>query len=145
MKDKVLRSVAIFGLFFMLAIVGAKAQSPARGEVNIPFDFVAGKAKLKAGTYTIRRVSERTISVSSKDRKSAVIVNVPLTVDARDSGSTERVVFNRYGDSYFLSEIWLNAERGRQLFTTGEETRVAREFKMLKATPKRVDVAILKN
>jgi hypothetical protein len=135
----------MFGLFFMLAVVGIQAQSPAKGEVNIPFDFVAGKAKLKAGTYTIRRVSERTISLNNKDRKTVVIVNAALTVDATNSGSAERVVFNRYGDSYFLSEIWLSADRGRLLFATGEETRVAREFKTIKATPRRIDVAMLKN
>jgi hypothetical protein len=143
MKSRILRSMSIFGLFFMLAGAGIQAQGQRSAEVNIPFDFAAGKAKLKAGRYTIKRTSDRTISLRNGDGETKAILHTPLTLSARNSEAGERLVFKRYGERYFLSEVWLRVDSGRQLFATGEESRVAREFKMNKSTPKRVDVALV--
>jgi hypothetical protein len=53
-------------------------------------------------------------------------------------------VFNQYGDQYFLSQVWVNAENGRQLFTSGAEKRAAEEYRLAHngEKPKRVEVAV---
>ena len=144
MKNNIIRSTAILGLFFMLAIASVNAQTPSRIEVNIPFDFSAGKTTLKAGAYSIKRTSANLLAFRSADGKTTALVNAPLTIGARDSKAGERLVFNQYGDQYFLSQVWLSVDTGRQLFTTGAETKVAREYKLANnnAKPRRVEVAM---
>ena len=144
MKNHVTRSIAILGLFFMLAIAGVQAQTPSRVEVNIPFDFSAGKATLKAGTYSIRRTSANALAIRSFDGKTTALINAPLTLGSRDSKRGERLVFNQYGNQYFLSQVWLSVDTGRQLFISGAETKAAREYRLANkdAKPQRVEIAM---
>ena len=144
MKNNIMRSTAILGLFFMLAVASVNAQIPSRVEVTIPFDFSAGKTTLKAGVYSIKRTSANMLAFRSADGKTLALVNAPLTIGARDSKAGERLVFNQYGDQYFLSQVWLSVDTGRQLFTSGAETKVSREYKLANnnAKPRRVEVAM---
>jgi hypothetical protein len=146
MKTQILRSTAILGLFFVLAIASGNAQTPSRAEVTIPFDFSAGKANLKAGSYRIYRLSGRAISIRSADGETAAIVSAPLAIGSRDFNAGERLVFNKYGDRYFLSQVWLSVDNGRQLFLSGAETKAAREYKLAAKNGKteRVDLALRK-
>ncbi len=143
MKKQIIRNTAILGLFFMLAIASVKAQTPSRVEVTIPFDFSAGKANLKAGTYSIKRTSETMLTIRSVDGKTTALINAPLTIGSRDSKPGERLVFNQYGERYFLSQVWLTVDTGRQLFTSGLETKVARDYRLANnnAKPQRVEIA----
>jgi len=144
MKTQIFRSTAILGLFFVLAIASVNAQTPSRAEVNIPFDFAAGKANLKAGSYRVYRLSGSAISIRSADGQTAAIVSAPLAIDSREFKAGERLVFNKYGDRYFLSQVWLSVETGRQLFMSGVETKAAREYKLVAKNGKteRVEVAL---
>jgi len=144
MKNQIVRSIEILGLFFVLAIANAQAQTPTRVEVNIPFDFAAGKATFKAGVYSIKRASGNAWVNRSVDDKTTALVAAPLTIGSRDSRGGERLVFNKYGDQYFLSQVWLSVESGRQLFTSGAEARAAREFRLAhnNAKPERVEIAV---
>jgi hypothetical protein len=139
-----MRSIAILGLFFMLAIASVNAQTSSRVEVNIPFDFSAGKATLKAGSYSIKRTSGNLLAIRSADGKTTALVNAPLSVGSRESKAGERLVFNQYGDQYFLSQVWLSVDSGRQIFTSGAEAKVAREYKLANnnAKPRRVEIAM---
>ena len=143
MKTQISRSTTILGLFFMLSIASISAQTP-RVEVNIPFDFSAGKATLKAGSYTVKKISENTIAIRTADGKTTAFVNAPLAIGLRDSKAGERLVFNKYGEQYFLAQVWLSVETGRQLFTTSTETKAAREYRLAhkNAKPGRVEVAL---
>lgn len=146
MKTQILRSTAILGVFFMLAIANVNAQTPSRIEVNIPFAFSAGKATLQAGRYTIKKISANAIAVRSADGETTALVNAPLTTSSRDSKAGERLVFNKYGEQYFLAQVWLTVEAGRQLFTTDAETKAAHEYRLAHkdAKPERVEVALRK-
>lgn len=143
MKNQILKSTAILGLFFMLAMTSVSAQAPGRIEVQIPFDFAAGKATFKAGSYSIKRVSDNSLAIRSADGKTNGIVAAPVAIGSRDSKAGERIVFNQYGDQYFLSQVWLSAETGRQLFTSGTEARVAVDYKLAhnNKKPQRVEIA----
>ena len=143
MKNQMLRTTAILGLFFMLAMTSVQAQTPSRVEVKIPFDFAAGKTLFKSGTYSIKRVSDSTLAIRSIDGKTTNLVSAPLTIGSRNSKAGERLVFNQYGTEYFLSQVWLSVDSGRQLFTSGSEVKAAREYKLANnnAKPQRVEVA----
>lgn len=117
MKNKIYTVIAIFGIFFGLAVANAQAQAPSKVEVNIPFQFSAGKTTLPAGVYTIKRMSGDNVMLRSVDRQSSVILNAPVTENSTNPNAVERIVFDRYGEQFALSQIWLTADTGRQVWT----------------------------
>lgn len=142
MKNRALTTMAVMGLFLTLAIANVSAQTPTGAEVNIPFDFVAGTANLKAGTYTVTRNSGNALKIRSTDGKNTVLIQAPLTIGARDFKSGERLVFNRYGNEYFLNQVWLSVDRGRQLLPSKAEAKAARELARRNEKPGRLDIAV---
>jgi len=146
MKNRATSMLALAGLFLVLAVAKVPGQTPTKVVVNVPFDFMAGKANLKAGTYSIRRLNGNALSIRSADGRTSAIVNAPLTIGSRDFKAGERLVFNRYGTEYFLSQVWLSVDSGRQLHTTGKEEKTATEFRITHngAKPERVEVATTK-
>ena len=116
MKNQVYRVITLFGIFLGLAVAGVQGQAPSRVEVDIPFEFSAGKATLKPGVYTIKRLSGNNLMLRRSDGKSTVILNAPLNLNSSDPNAVERLVFNKYGEQYSLSQIWLTADTGRELF-----------------------------
>lgn len=137
-----LKNIAFLGLFMILATVSIQAQS--RGEVSIPFDFYAGSKKMKAGAYVVKPMTGNMLAIRKADGKVTALVNAPLTIGERDSKAGQRLVFNKYGDQFFLSQVWLRVDTGRQLFPSKEETKAAREYDLAHQTakPERRDIAI---
>ena len=115
MNNKTYRIVAILGIFLAFAVTGY-AQAPSKVEVNIPFEFSAGKTTLPAGIYSIKRMSGNNVTLRSKDGHSSVILNAPVTDTSSDPNAVERIVFEKYGDQYALSQIWLTANTGREIW-----------------------------
>ena len=115
MKQQIFKLTAIFAIFLGLAVVGVQAQASSKVEVNIPFEFSAGKTTLQPGVYSIKRMSGNYLTLRSVDGKSAVILNAPLNLTSSDPNAVERLVFNKYGDQYALAQIWLTADTGREL------------------------------
>ena len=142
MKNRVTTIIAVVGVFLTLAVVSVSAQTPTGAEVSIPFDFSAGKASLKAGTYIISRSSDKVLKIRDAKEKRTILVNAPLTIGSRDFQGGERLVFNRYGNDYFLTQVWLTADEGRQLFPSKAETTAAGELVKRDVKPERVEIAV---
>ena len=125
MKNQTYRLVAILGIFLGFAVVSVRAQAPSKVEVNIPFEFSAGKTTLPAGTYSIKRLSGDNVTLRSEDGKSSVILKAPITTNSSNPNAVERIVFERYGDQFALAQIWLTADTGRQVWTNkkGEKSQ----------------------
>ena len=113
MKNQIYTAIAIFAIFLGFA-VAVEAQTASRVEVQIPFQFSAGKKTLKPGAYTIKRMTANLVQLKNADGD-AVIVNAPVNLSSTDSEATERLVFNKYGHEYFLAQIWLSADSGREV------------------------------
>ena len=126
MKNKIYSVIAIFGMFLGLAMVNAQGQAPSKVKVEIPFEFAAGKTTLPAGVYTIRRMSGELVRLSSEDGKSGVILNAPVTNTSNNPNAIERLVFSKQGEHYFLSQIWLTATSGRQVWMGREAEKSER-------------------
>ena len=116
MKKQTYRLVAILGIFLGFAVASVHAQAPSKVEVNIPFEFSAGKTTLQAGVYSIKRMSGNNVIVRSEDGKSSVILNAPITNTSSDPNAVERLVFEKHGEQYALAQIWLTADTGRQVW-----------------------------
>ena len=89
-------------LLLLISVPSTYAQATI--EVTVPFNFMIGKAEMPAGTYTINRLSSSAIEIKgSTTKKSAV--SIVWSEGASASDSAAKLVFNRYGDSYFLSQV----------------------------------------
>jgi hypothetical protein len=113
----------ILAVIAVLGIGSAFGQAPLRFEV--PFDFTAGTEHLKAGTYEVTLANQSTPIIRSVEKKSAIFVMAPATASGKYT-DTGKLVFNRYGDSYFLSQIWgAGRDRGHVLNKSGLEKEIA--------------------
>jgi len=116
MKNKIYRVIAIFGMFLGFAVVNAQAQAPSKVRVEIPFEFSAGNRTLQPGVYNIKRMSGQLVTLRSEDGKSAVTLNAPVNLNSSDPNAVERLVFSKQGEQYSLSQIWLTADSGREVW-----------------------------
>lgn len=82
----------------------ASAQSPTMvAEVTIPFAFQTPIQTLPAGKYQIDRESGAMILLKGHDKSGFVEIHSATKSRAADHGY---LVFDRYGDKYFLHQIW---------------------------------------
>ena len=132
MRKKVLQAVATisFVVAIGMAMVGsAHAQSLADPiRVNIPFDFQVADTKLPAGEYYVRRLpqtaSDSVVMVSSV-REGHRAVRLTNAVNTLSPKSKATLLFHRYGDQYFLFQVWpAGGETGRALPRSRSEREV---------------------
>jgi hypothetical protein len=130
MKKRALGVIAMLALWFALSGTG-HADPYAKINVNIPFDFFVGKAKLSAGRYTVERPIQDVLWISSIDGRSSVIT---LTTDGRSGKmpSKAMLVFHQYGEMYFLSQFWEESSSvPYQLPKSHAEHRLEKRAKLL--------------
>ena len=97
---KQITALALFSIAGFVSIGQAMAQDHAV-QATIPFEFRAGDKVLPAGTYTIATGTANTIVITTHDQPAVVTA---VLRDARESRRQE-LVFDQYGDRYFLREI----------------------------------------
>jgi len=99
---KRISAIALLAIASMAACTGAIGQQPAI-KANIPFDFTVGNNWMPAGEYTITSPQRGFVQIRSADlAKTATIVSTQ-SYDESNSGS--KLVFDRYGDQYFLHRV----------------------------------------
>lgn len=115
MKTQVV-SIATLVCVVLLGTVAVTAQSTTTSEpflrANIPFAFVAGGVQLPAGEYRVYHPGNPYIVVIENNDGTARATTYvrPSVIDAGENST--KLLFNRYGDQYFLAEIW--TERDQQ-------------------------------
>jgi len=103
----------------------ALAQSTALS-VSIPFDFHVGSKTMPAGTYIVNRQGEA-IQISDAKGHTAFVISTAVPNPA--STLDNQLVFNRYGDDCYLSEVrWLGYSNGRGLMKSTKEVELAKAF-----------------
>lgn len=109
-------------LLTLTAVADAGAQTTL--VVNIPFDFTVCRQQLPAGKYSLQPITSAsglTVLVKSEDNRSAEIV-CTHAVQSAERPARGKLIFNRYGDQYFLSEMWFPGEKiGNQLVKSERE------------------------
>lgn len=103
-----------YGALLILAmalIVGApmiQAQSKARARANVPFDFTLDQKAMPASTYEVSSLSEKVLAVRNLNSGESRLVIEAMQVEASPNAGTPhaKLVFRKYGDQYFLAEIW---------------------------------------
>ena len=105
------------------------AQLTGTMEADIPFQFHAGNTKLPAGKYLIRMLDDSNltlIELSKPDGSVAVLLQV-RDAEANSTPRTSELVFNRYGDHYFLEKLFDEGQSsGSQVLESSYEKRLGR-------------------
>jgi len=83
-----------------VAATGAIAQQPTL-KANIPFDFTVGNTLLPAGEYTITSPMREVIVLRTAGHSASVV----STENYAESKSGSELVFDKYGEQYFLHEV----------------------------------------
>ena len=134
MKRTVVKAF-ITAALLVTAIITAGASAQAQTlqyklTVDIPFDFTVSGQKLPAGQYWIGRaqssIGDTVVQFQSTDLHSvANRFTVPIiTFKSKKRGE---LVFHRYGEQYFLSEVWPSGGgTGRAFLKTRTERELAR-------------------
>lgn len=105
MKKLLLSVVPTLALIIPISIIGFAGLN-GRVRANIPFDFMVGNKEFKAGSYSVDRLSNYsgTLIIRNADNGKAANFNVNGIIDKREDGA--RLVFHRYGNQYFLAQIF---------------------------------------
>lgn len=95
---------------------------------EIPFDFQIGKNQLDAGKYEIRKLDMAKYVLKNVETNKSMIIVTDGQVGVERSVKVENLVFNRYGDTYFLREIYATRGNvGRSLYETKSEKRIRKQ------------------
>jgi hypothetical protein len=122
MKKKLWQVVGF--LAALLAASTAVGQSNGGGTIaDIPFAFTVANHTLPPGRYTVTRTSEKILWVFNSQNQGTIALSNRIEGKARDSS---KLVFNRYGNAYFLSEVWVAGSRiGRGVLRSRSEKESA--------------------
>ena len=113
----------------MLATMAASAQT-INVKAIVPFSFIVGRSTLSAGEYSLKTMSNgQVLALSNLDAK---ITELVLSNSCESlTASKTKLVFHRYGDRYFLSQIWTEGNnRGHELPISRREEETARNSSM---------------
>jgi len=119
----------LLGLGLLLVGASASAQT-VNMKVNVPFNFIVSGGTLPNGEYTIQGLgtSGNGISIRSADKTAKSLV-LASRCESLKTPERSKLVFHRYGDRYFLAQIWMAGNNaGHELPTSRRETEVARDY-----------------
>jgi hypothetical protein len=106
MKRTILKLTAALALVVTCGIATAYAQTNSNLRADVPFNFNVGKSTISAGECGVVIAGQVARIACANDQ--AGIVGQEARMDA--SGAP-KLVFHKYGNQYFLAEVW-TASRG---------------------------------
>jgi hypothetical protein len=110
---------------------------------EVPFQFTVANNIVPAGECEVRAITMdgRTLAIRNTDARVSLVSMFSQT-EGKQTASGYALVFNRYGDRYFLSGIEL---RGSQITYRLPESKVEAELRAAKVEPtKETLLAVLK-
>ena len=129
----------------------AQIESDASIRVNIPHSFVVNNTTLPAGTYTITVADNdhsdlNVLEIRSTNGKSGALFDTE-PVNVRRMARQSELVFDKIGDTYFLSRVFMRGdEGGNELFKSKRQKRLEEsgstaESQTIEASPVRTRTA----
>jgi hypothetical protein len=129
MKKQVLFALLTMVLLMAAGSANAQLGSAEKVRVNVPFDYKVGDATMKAGDCFIQAAGTAN-ALAIRCEGSETKLALSSSVSGKPASET-KLVFHKYGDQYFLAQVWVEGEEtGAQL----RRTRIENEL-MSKAQP----------
>ena len=120
-------SIVAAALLLSVVATGTCYAQQTTLTVKVPFAFQAGDHTLPAGEYRVSSAitGTKTIQRLRQVDGDAVIGFATLPADTRNGHPDAKLIFNRYGQTRFLSQIWTGDGEGRQLIKSNREKQTA--------------------
>lgn len=99
---KRIHAIALLTIAFLSTTTAVLAQESSV-KADIPFDFTVGNQLLPAGEYTISSAESGVVEIQSADKR--LLAETTAFSSRHESDGESKLVFNRYGDQYFLRRI----------------------------------------
>jgi hypothetical protein len=140
MKRQLKTMAVILGLVVVAGASVAQAQIMDRLKSEIPFSFYVRDKQMPAGAYTITvlNLGSGLMEIRSADGKSTAVF---LTVEKQEKDTTtpSELIFHKYGDKVFLSEI---VERGERDGAEVLKSKMEKRLEKAGASDKEVAIAL---
>ncbi len=130
MKNQLRRLLATIGLSAVLGSSLLNAQTSGKIAVaDVPFSFRIADRVLPSGNYTVTAHSNGLMQIWNKETNQSMA----FLAGANVSGTSDpKLVFNHYGDRYFLSQVWMGNEGAGRVLA---KSRLEREIAGIEKTP----------
>jgi hypothetical protein len=123
MKTKIPATVAAIGLALIL-VATASAQY-WRLTADIPFSFNVGDQEMRSGRYNVTILGDSALQIRSFENKE-VAVTLSNAMNTPRNVKGAKLVFNLYGNQYFLSSVSWQDGPSRILPPTNVELQAAK-------------------
>ena len=104
----------------------------------MPFAFQNGPQHFSAGRYTISMDSQNVAIIRGASRSGVALAGFDEDIQP---SKTTRVVFRKYGDKYFLHEIWVEGDTSHTYFPPSKQEKL--EISANRTAPTNIKVAAL--
>jgi hypothetical protein len=130
MKRNLITILSLVVMSLLLNATAVYAQSYAKAEV--PFAFNVGAKQLPAGSYEIRVLSQSPNQIMIRNTETtAAALSIARNEGPRDTES--KLVFDRIGTQYFLTEVWRGFGAGGMIVPTSkQEQELKKELQLAK-------------
>jgi len=107
-----------FFVVFVAAVAAVGQTSAGDMVVDVPFAFSVEGGSLPAGHYIVAAHDDMVRIFNAQTR--GIYISTHAAIRSKSDGS--KLVFHRYGESYFLSAVWITGNTiGKELFRSRAE------------------------
>jgi hypothetical protein len=120
----------LFTAALALVVTTVAGAQTIKVKVNVPFNFVVNRATLPAGEYLLQSVDDegKVLAIRDLDTNTTRLVSFN-SCTSPESASQTKLIFHRYGERYFLNQIWVEGNNsGHELSPSPREKEVAKDF-----------------
>lgn len=111
-----------FVLAVVLLGVLPLTAAPVAVRAAIPFEFRAGDTVLPAGDYRIKYITPNTVLIEARSGEALTLVPV---ASKGVEGQAAKLVFHRYGNTYFLRQLQIPGRTTGHFFKSKSEKETA--------------------
>jgi hypothetical protein len=144
MKQHIVRFLHAGCLCLAVSLPSAFAQASQAITVNVPFAFQVNNKQLPAGKYNLTAAAgQPALLIRGVDTRQSMF-GLTSPIDSKQIRQYPTLVFTRYGDRYFLSQLWMpGSHTGRGLPASAAEREVAQRWAKSGSTSGAEALAIL--
>jgi hypothetical protein len=113
----------------LLVTTAASAQT-VKVNANVPFAFIVNGTTKPAGEYSVESLdSDGKVLVIGNRTSGAKSLVLATSCRALKSADQTELIFRRYGNSYFLKQIWVAGnDVGHEIPPTARERELAKDL-----------------